>query len=90
MKKIYLLLIVLVTLISQSKAQCTLTNATGCLCKAGGTKCDLLPDVKAAKPPLTLYGNTQGVIEYSQSGNGVENGRLRISVATPNIGHGPL
>lgn len=28
--------------------------------------------------------------EYSQTGNGVENGRLRISVATPNIGHGPL
>jgi subtilisin-like proprotein convertase family protein len=90
MRKIYLLLIVLCASLTISHAQCTLTNATSCVCKAGGTNCDLLPDVKAAKPPLTIYGSSQGVIEYSQSGNGANDGRLRISVATPNIGHGPL
>lgn len=90
MRKIYLLIILIVSSVSSVTAQCTLTNATGCVCNGGGTNCDLLPDIKAAKPPLTLYGNSQGVIEYSQSGNGANNGRLRISVATPNIGHGPL
>lgn len=90
MRNICLLLIAIICTISNVNAQCTLTNASGCVCNGGGNNCDLLPDVKAAKPPLTLYGNTQGVIEYSQSGNGANNGRLRISVATPNIGHGPL
>lgn len=90
MRKIYLLILVLFTSVASVTAQCTLTNASGCVCNGGGTNCDLLPDVKAAKPPLTLYGNSQGVIEYSQSGNGSNDGRLRISVATPNIGHGPL
>ena len=33
---------------------------------------------------------SNGVIEYSQTGNGADDGRLRISVSTPNIGHGPL
>lgn len=42
-----------------------------------------------AKPPL-ITGGTNGVIEYSQSGNGSNNGRLRVSVSTPNIGHGPM
>lgn len=90
MRNIFILLVALVCTATNLNAQCTLTNATSCVCKAGGTSCDLLPDIKAAKPPLTLYGSSQGVIEYSQSGNGANNGRLRISVATPNIGHGPL
>lgn len=71
-------------------SQCTTTNATSCVCETPGqTNCDLLPDIIVARPPLTVQGNN-GIIEYSQSGNGSNNGRLRISVSTPNIGHGPL
>ncbi|MCS6934502.1 MAG: T9SS type A sorting domain-containing protein [Chitinophagales bacterium] len=71
-------------------AQCTTTNATGCKCKdITSNDCDLLPNIKVAREPLMVSGS-QGVIEYSQTGNGPENGRLRISVSTPNIGHGPL
>lgn len=73
-----------------SDAQCTTSNATGCVCETvGATNCQLLPDIIVARPPLLVSGNN-GVIEYSQSGNGVENGRLRVSVSSPNIGHGPL
>jgi hypothetical protein len=59
------------------------------LCAKRTTDCDLLPDLIVGKPPLLATG-TNGVIEYSQSGNGVENGRLRVSVSSPNIGFGPL
>ena len=31
-----------------------------------------------------------GASEYAQNGEGENNGRLRISVSTPNTGHGPL
>ena len=71
-------------------AQCTTTNATSCVCAtSGSTNCDLLPDIIIGTPPLTVTG-TYGIIEYSQSGNGSNDGRLRISVSTPNIGKGPL
>ncbi len=71
-------------------SQCTTTNATSCMCETpGSTNCDLLPDIIVGRPPLLASG-TNGVIEYSQTGNGAENGRLRVSVTTPNIGHGPL
>ena len=70
-------------------AQCTTTNAKTCSCKDGTTNCDLLPDITIARPPLLVSGSS-GVIEYSQTGNGANNGRLRISVSTPNIGYGPL
>jgi hypothetical protein len=53
------------------------------------TDCDLLPDIIVGEPPLLVSGPS-GYIEYSQIGNGVNNGRLRVSVSTPNIGHGPL
>ncbi|MFM1745359.1 MAG: hypothetical protein RLZZ630_1296 [Bacteroidota bacterium] len=72
--------------------QCTTTNATSCVCQNGGTLCDLLPDIKVARPPLLVNGSS-GYIEYPQvcnpSCNG-NDGRLRISVSTPNIGLGPL
>lgn len=69
---------------------CTTTNAGGCKCSdLISTDCDLLPDIKIARPPLLVSG-TSGVIEYSQSGNGVNDGRLRISVSTTNTGFGPL
>ncbi|MFM7176179.1 MAG: lysyl oxidase family protein [Bacteroidota bacterium] len=71
-------------------AQCTTTNATSCACLTpGATDCDLLPDIIVAQPPLTVSG-TYGVIEYSQSGNGSNDGRLRISASSPNVGRGPL
>jgi len=71
-------------------AQCTTTNATSCACKdAGQTNCELLPDIIVARPPLLASGSG-GVIEYSQFGNGANNGRLRISVSSPNVGHGPV
>jgi len=68
---------------------CTTTNGTGCACKDGSTDCDLLPDITMADEPLTVTGNN-GVIEYAQTGAGVNSGRLRVSISTPNIGHGPL
>ena len=59
-------------------SQCNTTNATSCACEtAGSTNCDLLPDMIVARPPLLVQG-TSGIIEYSQTGNGAENGRLRI------------
>ncbi|NNF01216.1 MAG: hypothetical protein HKN22_00885, partial [Bacteroidia bacterium] len=73
-----------------SFAQCTLFDATSCMCSDSvSTNCDLLPDIKVALPPLYVQGSS-GIIEYSQSGNGTNNGRLRVSVSTPNIGFGPL
>ena len=72
-----------------STAQCTTTNAKTCSCKDGTNNCDLLPDIGIARPPLLVSGSS-GVIEYSQTGNGANNGRLRISVSTPNTGFGPL
>ncbi len=90
MNRIVLFALVLSALPLISTAQCSTTNATSCACETpGSTNCDLLPDIIVARPPLLVSGNN-GIIEYSQSGNGVENGRLRVSVSSPNIGHGPL
>ncbi|MDQ3051718.1 MAG: T9SS type A sorting domain-containing protein [Bacteroidota bacterium] len=90
MKRIILFALALSALPLVSSAQCSTTNATSCACETpGSTNCDLLPDIIVARPPLLVSGNN-GIIEYSQSGNGVENGRLRVSVSSPNIGHGPL
>lgn len=91
MKKI-LPLAVLLTLATfqYAQAQCNTTNATGCMCETpSSTDCDLLPDLIVARPPLLVNGNN-GIVEYSQVGNGSNNGRLRVSVSSPNIGHGPL
>lgn len=71
-------------------AQCTTSDATSCVCEdTAMTDCDLLPDIIVGEPPLLVSGSS-GYIEYSQTGNGVNDGRLRVSVSTPNIGHGPL
>lgn len=68
-------------------AQCTTTNATGCACADGvSTDCDLLPDITISWFALENY--LSGPTEYSQTGNGVENGRLRVTGSTPNIGYG--
>ncbi len=90
MKKIFFLGAVAFALHGQVFAQCNTSDATSCMCEDGtSTNCDLLPDIICAEPPLLVSGSA-GVIEYSQTGNGSNNGRLRISVSTPNIGHGPL
>ena len=75
-----------------ASAQCNTTNATSCQCADNTqTNCDLLPDIT-----ISWYGilNYQGgPNEYPQvcvpacSGN---DGRLRLTASTPNIGFGPL
>ncbi|MBL0340660.1 MAG: proprotein convertase P-domain-containing protein [Bacteroidetes bacterium] len=90
MKKITLLLVIMLACVGISHSQCTTTNATTCVCAtAGVTNCDLLPDIMVARPPLLINGSS-GVVEYSQTGNGSNDGLLRITVSTPNIGLGPL
>jgi hypothetical protein len=70
-------------------AQCTIYDATDCQCaNPNETDCDLLPDIQVSW--FGLENVTNGPTEYSQTGEGENNGRLRISVSTPNVGHGPL
>src|SRR5687767_565102 len=73
-------------------AQCTTTNATSCQCPVQSqTSCDLLPDITVSWYALENYSG--GPNEYPQvcnppcSGN---DGRLRLTASTPNIGFGPL
>jgi hypothetical protein len=69
-------------------AQCTLTNATGCVCAtAGQTDCDLLPDMTISWNALSTVQS--GPSEYAQN-NSSNPGRLRVSGSTPNIGKGNL
>ena len=72
-------------------AQCTTTNATSCVCEDGTANCLLLPDITAS----WLGISDNGYIEYPQTGAGTnyagqgpDDGRLRVSGSTPNIGHG--
>ncbi len=68
-----------------SPPSCSTTNALGCSCPdSSATNCDLLPDITAAQKRL----DTQQWVEYSQNGNGANDGRLRLTVSTPNIGLG--
>ncbi|MFM9052515.1 MAG: T9SS type A sorting domain-containing protein [Bacteroidota bacterium] len=91
MKKLLLSVLFLLAIWTLATAQCTTTNATGCQCKdPSQTDCDLLPDIQIGHPPFYQPGQTYGYIEYAQTGNGVDNGRLKISVSTPNTGHGAL
>ncbi len=89
MNRFLLFVAVLLIAANAAQAQCTTTNATSCSCKDGSTDCDLLPNIIVGDEPLKVLGGA-GVIEYSQVGNGAENGRLRVSVSTPNIGYGPF
>ncbi|HRH67109.1 MAG TPA: fibronectin type III domain-containing protein [Bacteroidia bacterium] len=76
------------------KAQCTTTNATTCICPpGGGTNCDLLPDITLSKDAISNGGYTeypQVNAGTSQSSQGSDDGRLRLTGATPNIGYGPI
>ena len=90
MKKLLLLLFAMASY-TFANAQCTTTNATSCQCRdSSQSDCDLLPDIQIGHPPFYDLGAQYGVIEYSQTGNGVDNGRLRVTVSTPNPGMGPL
>lgn len=60
-------------------AQCTTTNATACLCPNGVDTCNLYPDLKVSEQLLLEAANNPETL-----------GELRVSVATPNIGYGPL
>ncbi|MBL7893433.1 MAG: T9SS type A sorting domain-containing protein [Bacteroidia bacterium] len=74
---------------------CTTTDASGCKCRdSSSANCDLLPDMTISRQKLTETGE---VVEYPQknagysiSFEGADDGRLRLSVMTPNIGSGPL
>lgn len=73
-----------------ANAQCTTTNATSCLCLDNAqSNCDLLPDITISGWAISNY--LAGPNEYPQvcnpacSGN---DGRLRVSGSTPNLGHG--
>ena len=86
-----LLLIIMPT--NNIMGQCTTNDATDCEClDSSETDCDLLPDIQVSWYGLQyVYGNgTTGPTEYPQTGAGSNNGRLRISVSTPNDGAGPL
>jgi hypothetical protein len=72
-------------------AQCTTTNATSCVCADGSSNCLLLPDITAswkgvANNGWTEYPQTNAGTNYT--GQGPDNGRLRVTGSTPNIGHG--
>lgn len=68
---------------------CNTTEATGCVCQnSEENDCDLLPDIQASWYGILNYAG--GPSEYPQTGAGENNGRLRISVSTPNTGFGPL
>ena len=69
-----------------SQQPCTFTNAAGCACEDTTLNdCDLLPDIT-----ISWEAGLNGHTEYAQTGNGSNNGRLRIDGNTPNIGWGPL
>lgn len=89
MKHRYLLSVVVPGLLFAATAagQCSLTNATSCVCRtAGQTTCDLKPDITISWFGLQNY--LSGPTENPQTGT--QAGRLKISGSTPNIGYGPL
>ncbi|MBC7862910.1 MAG: T9SS type A sorting domain-containing protein [Bacteroidia bacterium] len=88
MKKLLLSVILFAASSATVYSQCNTSNASTCSCDSGGTNCDLLPDITISWYALQNY--MSGPSEYAQTGNGVNNGRLRITGSTPNIGHGPL
>ncbi|MBC7449759.1 MAG: T9SS type A sorting domain-containing protein [Hymenobacteraceae bacterium] len=65
---------------------CSTTNAAGCGCRDGSASCELLPDITISWDAALNYAG--GPEEFSQTGNGSDNGRLRITGSTPNVGYG--
>ena len=90
MKNFYSLLTAIVLGFS-AYGQCTTTEASGCECADGTDNCLLLPDITASWQGIA----DNGWIEYPQSGagqnfnnQGPDDGRLRVTGSTPNVGHG--
>jgi Ig-like domain CHU_C associated len=78
----------LVSTSAELRAQCSTTNSTSCACQTNGsTNCDLLPDIMISWQ--ALQSASGGPSEYSLT-DPVNAGRLRVTSATPNVGHGPL
>lgn len=65
---------------------CSTNNATNCDCPGGVDTCDLLPDITISA--YAILNHLGGPNEFSQTGNGADDGRLRVSGSTPNIGFG--
>ncbi len=87
MKKILLIISIALYATTNGFAQCNVTNATSCWCPdSTATTCELLPDITLSAWALINYSS--GPDEYAQTGAGANNGRLRISASTPNIGFG--
>lgn len=87
MRRIITLLAVALPGLAFAQAPCNTTNATGCSCAVPGqTNCDLLPDITVSDYAILYYNG--GPTEFSQTGNGADDGRLRVSSSTPNIGLG--
>ena len=97
-KKLILVFIFVFAFYVNSYSQCNTntntpnTSATSCVClNSGDTGCDLLPDITISWYAILNYMG--GPNEYPQictpSCNG-NDGRLRVTGATPNIGRGPL
>ncbi len=89
--KFSLTIIAIICLHFTGMSQCTTTNATSCECVNGTNNCYLLPDITASWLGISDNGWT----EYPQSGagqnyngQGPDDGRLRVTGSTPNIGHG--
>ncbi len=79
MKKLFTALFLLLPFSVMAQSPCTTANGAGCLCPDGSTNCDLYPDLTVSQ--LLLEDN------YYQPET---RGMLRVSIATPNIGYGPL
>jgi hypothetical protein len=91
MKKLLLSAFTVTIAVFSVNAQCTTTNATSCVCEDGTNNCYLLPDITASWQGISNNGFT----EYPQTGAGTnyanqgpDDGRIRVSASTPNIGHG--
>lgn len=92
MKKNLLIVAAAIAVSASVHAQCTTTNAKTCVCPpGGGISCDLIPDIKVSVDALqsgyTVYTQTGNAASSSQGSN---DGRLRLTGTTPNIGYGPL
>lgn len=73
--------------LSEAVGQCSITNATSCVCAVNGqTNCDLLPDMTISWRALSTVSS--GPSEFGQTGT--DAARLRVSGSTPNIGKGNL
>ncbi len=89
--KYFSILFTTIILSLNAYGQCTTTDALGCECADGTNNCLLLPDITASWQGIA----DNGWIEYPQSdagqnfnNQGPDDGRLRVTGSTPNVGHG--